>query len=109
LGTIVFGFSHYFALSFLTLIVVGAGDSVSTIIRNVIRQVETPDHLRGRMTSIMMIFFMGGPQLGDFEAGVLAGYIGAPFSVVTGGIGTLAVIGIMALSIPALRVYNHHE
>ncbi len=109
LGTIVFGFSHIFILSFIALIIIGAGDSISTIIRNIIRQVETPDYIRGRMTSIMMIFFLGGPQLGDFEAGVLAGYLGAPLSVVTGGIGTLIVVGIMSISIPALRAYNHHE
>ena len=55
-----------------------------------------------------MIFFMGGPQLGDFEAGMLAGWMGAPFSVVTGGVATLFVIALMAKKLPILRQYDHH-
>ena len=54
------------------LALVGASDTVSTILRNTIRQMATPDHLRGRMTSVNMIFFMGGPQLGEMEAGAVA-------------------------------------
>jgi MFS family permease len=109
LGTILFGFSTIFLLSFLGLIIVGAGDSISTIIRNTIRQLETPDYMRGRMTGINMIFFMGGPQLGDFEAGVLASWIGAQASVISGGVSTLVVVGIMAVSIPLLRRYDQHK
>ncbi len=67
--------------------VVGAADSVSTIIRNTIRQLQTPDYIRGRMTSINQIFFMGGPQLGEVEAGVVAQLFGAPFAIISGGIG----------------------
>ena len=59
------------------------------------------------MSSIMMIFFMGGPQLGEFEAGLVAAAAGAPLSVVLGGITTLAMLGIMTLSIPALRNYRN--
>src|SRR5215467_482991 len=62
-----------------------------------VRQLATPDELRGRMSSIMMIFFMGGPQLGEFEAGLVAAAAGAPLSVVLGGIATLGMLGIMAL------------
>ncbi|MBP9719480.1 MAG: MFS transporter [Candidatus Levybacteria bacterium] len=108
LGTILFGFSQIFILSFLALVIVGVGDSISTIIRNTIRQLETPDYIRGRMTGVNMIFFMGGPQLGDFEAGLLASLIGAPLSVITGGVGTLVVVGIMAATIPLLRRYDQH-
>lgn len=107
-GTIIFGLSRIFILSFLALVVVGAGDSISTILRNTIRNLETPDFIRGRMTSVNMIFFMGGPQLGDFEAGMLAGAMGAPFSVVTGGVATLFVLGIMAKKLPILRKYDRH-
>lgn len=107
-GTIMFGFSRIFIFSFLGLVIVGAGDSVSNIIRNTIRNLETPDFIRGRMTSINMIFFMGGPQLGDFEAGMLAGYMGAPFSVVTGGIATLFVVVAMAKKLPILLKYDRH-
>src|SRR5262249_13671237 len=61
----------------------------------IIRQLGTPDRLRGRMTSVNMIFFMGGPQLGEFEAGLVAQGFGAPGSLVTGGLGCpLAACGI---------------
>lgn len=109
LGTILFGFSHTFLLSLVALSIVGVGDGISTIIRNTIRQLETPDYIRGRMTSINMIFFMGGPQLGDFEAGALASRIGAPISVVVGGVGTLIVVGLITLGIPTLARYDHHK
>lgn len=108
LGTVVFGLSRLFIVSFLAMVVVGAGDGISTILRNTIRNLETPDYIRGRMTSVNMIFMMGGPQLGDFEAGTLAGYMGAPFSVVTGGVATLFVIALMAKKLPILRKYDRH-
>lgn len=109
IGTIIFGTSTVFILSFISLIIVGAGDSVSTIIRNVIRQIETPDHMRGRASAVNMVFFMGGPQLGDFEAGFLAGLISAPFSVVVGGVGTLIAAIVMGVKIPKLRKYDRHD
>src|SRR5436853_3963942 len=84
-ATIVFGLSRVFWFSLLMLAVTGAADTVSTILRQTIRQLATPNNLRGRMTSINMIFFMGGPQLGEVEAGTVAAIIGAPLSVVTGG------------------------
>ena len=106
LGTILFGFSTNYFLSVLALIIVGAGDGMSSVIRNIIRQLTTPDHIRGRMTAINMIFYTGGPRLGEVEAGLLAGLIGAPMTVVVGGIGTLVVVMIMSLSIPLLRQYK---
>ncbi len=110
IATIVFGLSRAFLLSFLALVAMGAGDGVSAIIRGTIRQLITPDSLRGRMTSINMIFFEGGPQLGEFEAGILAGLIGAPASVVIGGAGVVAVVIIMSLAVPRLRTYKDtHE
>lgn len=109
LGTILFGISKNFLFSLIGLLIIGAGDSISTIIRNTIRQLTTPDSIRGRMTAINMIFFMGGPQLGEFEAGLLAAAIGAPLSVVVGGVGTLIVIGIIAAKITVLRNYDTHE
>lgn len=108
IGTIIFGLSNIFIISFAALMLIGAADSVSAIIRNTLRQLETPDYIRGRMTSINMIFFMGGPMLGDFEAGTLAGYIGASKSVVFGGIATLFVIAVMAKKIPQLLKYDRH-
>ncbi|OGH42272.1 MAG: hypothetical protein A3H79_01705 [Candidatus Levybacteria bacterium RIFCSPLOWO2_02_FULL_36_8b] len=105
-STIIFGFSKTFWVSFVSLLLIGAGDGVSSIIRNTIRQITTPDYIRGRMTSINMIFYMGGPQLGEFEAGVLAAAIGAPLSVVVGGVGTLLILALVAIKIPILRNYS---
>ena len=107
LATIVFGFSRSFWLTFACLAFVGATDTVSTVLRNVIRQLETPDRLRGRMTGINMVFFTGGPQLGELEAGAVANSFGAPFSVITGGIGCLLATGWVALTTPGLRGYTH--
>ncbi|HEY7192846.1 MAG TPA: MFS transporter, partial [Gemmatimonadales bacterium] len=84
-ATVVFGVSVSFWLTLFCLACVGAADTVSTVIRNIIRQLETPDELRGRMTGVNMMFFMGGPQLGELEAGLMAQFLGATFSVVSGG------------------------
>ena len=105
-ATVVFGWSHTFWLSCLMLAFVGAGDTVSTVIRQTIRQLVTPDRLRGRMTSVNMIFFMGGPQLGEFEAGLLAAAVGAPLSVVVGGIGCLVAVVLAAFKARALLAYR---
>jgi hypothetical protein len=67
---------------------------------------ETPDRLRGRMTGVNMIFFMGGPQLGELEAGAVANWLGAPFSVISGGIGCLVCTIWVAVSTPAVRRYR---
>jgi len=105
-ATVVFGFSRHFWLTFACLAMVGATDTVSTVLRNVIRQLETPDRLRGRMTGINMVFFMGGPQLGELEAGAVANSFGAPFSVISGGIGCLIVTAWIAWKTPRLRAYS---
>ena len=105
-ATVVFGLSRSFWLTFFCLAVTGASDTVSTIIRNVIRQLETPDHLRGRMTGVNMVFFMGGPQLGELEAGVVANWLGAPISVITGGLGCLLATSWITATTPAIRHYR---
>jgi hypothetical protein len=79
------------------------------IIRNTVRQMATPDHIRGRMTSINMIFFMGGPQLGEFEAGAVAALLGSQMSVIIGGVGTVVAVAITAWAIPKLRRYQGDE
>lgn len=106
LGTIIFGISTNYILSISALIVIGAGDGMSAVIRNVVRQMNTPDNFRGRMTSINMIFYTGGPRLGEVEAGIVAGLLGAPLSTVIGGVGTILAVAIMAYGIPALRNYK---
>jgi MFS family permease len=105
LATALYGVSQLFVLSLFFLALVGASDTVSTIIRNTIRQLATPDHLRGRMTSVNMIFFMGGPQLGNLEAGIAAQLFGAPFSVISGGLATVFVVALVAWRAPQLRSY----
>jgi MFS family permease len=106
LSTVLFGISRSFWLTFACLAVTGATDTVSTIIRNIVRQLETPDRLRGRMTGVNMVFFMGGPQLGELEAGAVANWFGAPLSVISGGIGCLLATGWVAARTPTLRRYT---
>jgi len=105
-ATVIFGVSRSFWLTFFCLAMTGATDTVSMIIRNIVRNLETPDRLRGRMTGVNMIFFMGGPQLGELEAGAVANWLGAPFSVISGGIGCLVCTTWVAVATPALRHYR---
>ena len=108
-ATIAFGVSRVFWVSLLMLAVTGAADTVSTILRQTIRQLATPNNLRGRMTSINMIFFMGGPQLGEVEAGAVASLIGAPLSVITGGVGCVVAAVITLVAAKNLRRYEGVE
>lgn len=108
-ATIVFGLSSSFVVAWIALAVTGAADSVSTIIRNTIRQLQTPDHIRGRMTSINQIFFQGGPQLGEVEAGLVAQLFGAPFAIVSGGIACILGMALIVRKWPALLTYNGDE
>jgi MFS family permease len=105
IATIVFAVSRWFWLSLLMLGITGAADTVSTVLRQTIRQLVTPNYLRGRMTSVNMIFFMGGPQLGEFEAGAVAALIGATLSVLTGGVGCL--LAVIAASIWAKSLLHY--
>ena len=106
LATILFGLSRSFWLTFLCLAVTGAADTVSMVLRNVIRQLGTPDHLRGRMVGINMVFVQGGPQLGELEAGAVGQLFGPRASVVTGGLGCLLATAWIAARTPALRRYR---
>ncbi len=108
-ATIVFGFSTAFWLAMLTLIIVGASDTVSTIIRNTIRQLQTPDYIRGRMVGVNQIFFMGGPQLGEVEAGAVAQFFGAPFAIISGGAGCILAVAWIVRKWPQLLKYNGDE
>jgi MFS family permease len=106
LATIAFGISRAFWLTFCALALSGAMDMISMVVRNTARQLQTPDSMRGRMVSLNMIFFTGGPQLGEFEAGAVANWLGAPASVVLGGLGSLAATIWVAVSTPELRKYD---
>jgi MFS family permease len=109
MATIVFGLSRSFALAFISLVLMGAGDAISTVLRSTIRQLQTPDNLRGRMLSINQIFFAGGPRLGEVEAGIVAQAFGTPISIISGGIGCLISVVVVALKFPQLRKYNGDE
>ncbi len=109
LAAILFGISNGLILAMLALIIMGAADSVSTIIRNTLRQLNTPDHIRGRMVSINQIFFQGGPQLGEVEAGIVGKFFGVPAAIISGGIGVIIAVWWIANKWPQLRNYNGDE
>jgi MFS family permease len=109
LATVFFGLADTFVLAFVALLFIGAADTVSTIIRNTIRQLQTPDHIRGRMTSVNMIFFQGGPQRGEVEAGIVAQLLGAPFAIVSGGIACILGTMLIVRKWPALLAYSGDE
>lgn len=109
LATIWFGLSKTFVPAMIALLLIGAADAVSTVIRNTIRQLQTPDHIRGRMTSVNQLFFLGGPQFGEVEAGVVASLFGVPFAIVSGGIGCIVGMFLIIWKWPQLVSYNGDE
>ncbi|MBN2470255.1 MAG: MFS transporter [Anaerolineae bacterium] len=109
LATALFGLSTSIVLSYFLFGLTGAGDTVSTVIRGTIRQLMTPDRLRGRMTGVNMLFFSGGPQLGELEAGLVAALFGAPVAIVTGGLATVLLTGWIAWEYPRLRRYTSDD
>jgi MFS family permease len=109
LATILFGVSTSFWLTMLALILIGFFDGLSNIIRNTVRQLQTPDAMRGRMMSITQIFFKGGPQLGEVESGLVAQILGVPFAIISGGVGCVLATWIVIKRIPQLCYYNGDE
>jgi len=108
-ATIIFGLSTSFWLTLLSLAVIGGADAVSTILRSTIRQMVTPDTMRGRMVSINQIFFMGGPQLGEIEAGAVAQALGTPMAIITGGLGCILAVIWIGKQWPALPAYSGED
>lgn len=106
LATIVFGLSRHFWLSLLMLILLGAFDSISVIVRHTLVQLMTPDEMRGRVSAINSLFIGTSNELGGYESGLVAEYFGATASVVSGGLGTLVVVALVALRWPQLRKYG---
>jgi MFS family permease len=104
--TAAFGFSTSFWFSLLMLAGTGAADTLSMVVRGTIRNLETPDDMRGRMVSVNMLFFAGGPQLGEIEAGIAARLLGGPLSVVVGGLACIVATGWVAWRTPELRNYT---
>ncbi|MDL2406264.1 MFS transporter [Rhizobium calliandrae] len=103
LGTLIFGVSHTPWLSIAALAIMGASDLISVYVRETLITLWTPDHVRGRVNAVNMVFVGASNELGEFRAGTMAHYFGAVPAVVIGGIGTLAVAIIWASGFPQLR------
>lgn len=101
--TIVFGLSRSLPVSLISLLLVGAADMVSVVVRGVLIQVETPDEMRGRVNAVDMIFIGASNELGEFESGLVAQWLGAVPAVVLGGVGTILVTILWAWLFPELR------
>jgi hypothetical protein len=106
LATALYGGSKWFAVSLVFLALIGAADATSAIVRNTVRQLATPDGLRGRVQSLNMMFALGGPQLGNLEAGIVAALWGAPFSVISGGVATVFTVALVFWLAPQVRDYR---
>jgi MFS family permease len=106
LAVIAFGLSTHFAISLAALAILGAGDMVSVYIRHMLVQLETPDEIRGRVSAVSAVFIGASNELGEFESGVTAAWLGLVRSVVIGGAATLAVVGVWMRIFPALRTMD---
>lgn len=106
MATIMLGFSRTFWMAAISLALLGACDSISTILRNTIRQLQTPDYIRGRMVGINQIFFQGGPQLGEIESGIAATLLGPSGAIILGGVGCIAAVAAVVKRWPQLLRYQ---
>jgi hypothetical protein len=105
-ATIAFGLSRWFPLSVALYMMVGMADNVSVIMRSTAIQLSTPDELRGRVSAVNMLFIVSSNRLGGAESGFVAALTNATFSVVSGGVGCLVVLAVVAARIPELRHYR---
>ena len=101
--TILFGISHSMILSLIALLIVGATDMVSVVIRGTLVQIATPDEMRGRVNAVDMIFIGASNELGEFESGLTAHWFGTVPAVILGGVGAIVVTAIWAWQFPELR------
>jgi MFS family permease len=106
MATIVFGMSHWFWLSMAMLFLTGAFDNVSVVVRHTLVQLLTPDHMRGRVSAVNMIFIGSSNEIGGFESGLTAWWLGLARSVVIGGIGTIVVVAGVAAAWPQVRRFG---
>jgi MFS family permease len=105
-ATIVFGWSHSFELSLAMLFVTGACDMISVVVRQTLVQLLTPDEMRGRVSAVSGMFIGASNELGGYESGMVANWLGPRTSVILGGYGTLLVVGVAAFFSPGLRRYG---
>ncbi|HEX7669077.1 MAG TPA: MFS transporter, partial [Polyangiaceae bacterium] len=103
LATIVFGVSKSFPLSLASLVVLGAADLVSVVVRHTVVQLTTPPEMRGRVSAVNVAFIGASNELGEFESGVTAALFGAVPAVVLGGLGTCVVVLVSLFVFPELR------
>ena len=103
LFTIVYGFSRNLPLTVATLLLAGACDMVSVVVRHTLVQLGTPDEMRGRVSAVNMVFIGASNEVGQFESGLTAQWWGAVPAVIAGGFGTILVVAAWALLFPALR------
>jgi MFS family permease len=106
IATVVFGISRAYWLSLAMLLLAGAFDSISVVIRHTLVQTLTPDAMRGRVSAINAMFIGASNELGAFESGSVAAWFTPTISVVSGGIGTLIVVAVTALVVPSMRRYG---
>jgi MFS family permease len=106
LATIAFGCSHWFWFSLLMLFVCGAMDNVSVVVRHTLVQLLTPDEKRGRVSAVNSLFIGTSNELGGFESGLVAYWLGPVVSVAAGGVGTLLVVLAVAVIWPEIRKYG---
>ena len=103
IATIVFGVSKLFWLTLIALVVIGAADMISVNVRQTLIQLTTPDAMRGRVSAVSMIFISASNELGEFETGVVARFLGVVGAAIFGGVGSVAVTGLWAWWFPAIR------
>ncbi|MBL8151961.1 MAG: MFS transporter, partial [Blastocatellia bacterium] len=102
IATVIFGLSTSFWLSFSMLVIIGALDNISVVIRQTLVQLLTPDEMRGRVSAINGLFISSSNELGGFESGLVAHYFSPVISVVSGGVGTVLVVIVVAAVWPEL-------
>ncbi len=108
-ATVVFGLSRSLPLTIVSLVVLGAADMISAVVRGTLIQTATPDALRGRVSAVNLVFIGASNELGEFESGTLAAWIGAVPCVLVGGVGTLLVVALWTLLFPSLRGIDRAE
>lgn len=105
-ATVIFGYSTNFWLSWAMLFLTGVFDNVSVVVRHSLIQLLTPDAMRGRVSAVSSVFIGASNEIGGFESGTVAEYFGPVFSVVSGGIGSIAITGYIAWKSPSLRRFG---
>lgn len=105
-ATIAFGLSRSFWFSFVMLFISGAVDNISVVVRHTLVQLLTPDEKRGRVSAVNSLFIGTSNELGGFESGTVAQWLGPVFSVVSGGVGTILVVVAVAMIWPEIRKYG---